>query len=97
MYTSDNIQSEIISVIGCWIQIKLLHDIQTGSGVFSIIADESSDCSNKDQMPLIIRYVNESHEIKELFVTFMDCEHGTTEAAIATKGLPIPSFGSQYV
>ena len=35
-------------------------------------------------MSLIIRYVNESHEIQESFVTFMECEPGTTEAAIAT-------------
>ena len=84
VYTSKNIQNEIISVVGSWIQSKLLHAIQTGSKIFSIIADESRDCSNKEQMPLIIWYVNESHEIQESFMEFLECEHGTTGASIAT-------------
>ena len=84
VYTSNNIQNEIISAIGCWVQSKLhvLHTIQTGSRVFSIVADESRDCSNKKQMPLIIHYVNESHEIQESFVTFMECEYGIIGAGI---------------
>ena len=63
MYTSKDIQNEIILVIGQWIQKKILVEVQNGSKVFSVIADESRDCSNKEQMPLIIRYVNKEGEI----------------------------------
>ena len=35
-------------------------------------------------MPLIIWYVNESHEIRESLMEFLECEHGTTGASIAT-------------
>jgi hypothetical protein len=84
VYTSNTIQNDLISVIGCWIQRKLLQDIQTGSKVFSIIADESKDFSNKEQMPLIVRFVDKNHEIKETFMEFVEYEHGTTGAHIAT-------------
>ena len=73
-YTSKNIQNEIIFVIGKWIQRKILEELQGGSKFFSIIADESRDCSNKEQMPLIIRFENESNEIQEMFVAFVECE-----------------------
>ena len=74
VYTSSKIQNEIISVIGCWILRKLLQDIQTGSKVFSIIADESRDCSNKEQMPLIVCFVD---EIKETFMGFVESPEHT--------------------
>lgn len=47
-------ENEIISEVGCFIQRKLLHDIQTGSKVYSIIADESRDGANKKKMPIFI-------------------------------------------
>ena len=55
-----------------------------GSKVFSIIADEARDCSNKEQMPLIIRYVNSHKHIVESFVCFIECERGTSGSQLAT-------------
>ena len=83
-YTSKDIQNEIISVIGKWMQRKILTELQDGSKVFSLIADESRDCSNKEQMPLIIRFVSESNEIQEMFLTFVECEQGTSGKLVAS-------------
>lgn len=83
-YTSKNIQNEIISVIANWIQKKLLRELQDGSRVFSLIADESRDCSNKEQMPLIIRYVDESNKIQEMFLAFLECEQGSSGENVAS-------------
>jgi hypothetical protein len=61
-----------------------LGELENGSNFFPIIADESRDCSNKEQMPLIIRFVNESNEIQEMFLAFVECEQGTSGEAIAS-------------
>ena len=62
----------------------MLSEIQSGSNVFSVIADESRDCSNKEQMPIIIRYVNENREIQESFMAFVECNQGNTREQVAT-------------
>ncbi len=59
----------------------LLRELEDGSNFFSIIADESP---SKEQMPLIIRFVNESNEIQEMFLAFVKCEQGTSGEAIAS-------------
>ena len=72
-YTSKNIQNEIISIIGENIQNKILNEVYEGSKVFSVIADEARDISNKEQMPLIIRYVDKHYKIYEKFIAFLEC------------------------
>jgi hypothetical protein len=55
-YKSAPIQNEIIAIIGKWIQRKILISLNQGSSYFAILADEARDSSNKEQMPIIIRY-----------------------------------------
>ena len=51
---------------------------------FAICADEVTDSSNKEQMPLVLRYLGaDTQEIVEDFVAFVKCEHGITGRAIA--------------
>ena len=49
---------------------------------FSVMADECSDVANKEQLAIVIRYVNEDDEICEDFV---ECENGITGLALAEK------------
>ena len=83
MYTSNTIQNELITIIGSWFQQKILAKVMAGSKVYSILADEGRDCSNKEQMPIIIRYVDEHSSIQESFLCFVECEHGTSGAQLA--------------
>ena len=48
-------------------------------------ADEAADCSNKEQMPFIVKFVNEQDSIREEFVDFVLCDEGTTGRAVADK------------
>ena len=48
-------------------------------------ADEAADCSNKEQLPLVIRFVDATDSIREEFVGFVLCDKGTTGSAIADK------------
>ena len=52
---------------------------------FSVMADECSDVANKEQLAIVIRYVNEDDEICEDFVEFVECENGITGLALAEK------------
>ena len=72
-----------MSLIGHHIQNKLLLDIQNGSKVFSVIADEARDCSNKEQMPVVFHYVDKEKVIQESFMAFIECDQGTTGEQMA--------------
>ena len=51
-------------------------DIQNCCGHFSILADEVSVCSNKEQLPLVIRYAHRENNIQERLLKFTYCETG---------------------
>ena len=51
---------------------------------YAISADEATDCSNKEQMPFVVRFVDQDNNIREEF-DFILCDEGTTGHAIATK------------
>ena len=71
--------------------------------LYSISADEATDCSNKEQMPFVVRFVDQDNNIREEFLDFILCEEGTTGRAIATKlieelnmcGLPLSKLRGQ--
>jgi len=62
-YTSHKIQDDIVSLIGSQIQKTILGDIEARSKLFAVIADECRDCSNKEQMFLVIRFVDACNAI----------------------------------
>ena len=57
----------------------------TESRVFSILADEFTDCSNTEQMSFVIRYVDKSCQIREEFIQFLECESGTSGPELYLK------------
>ena len=56
---------------------RLVQNVRSGSQIFSILADEVQDCSNKEEMPIIIRHVDAHSDIQESFIGFVECEEGT--------------------
>ena len=51
-----------------------------------MIADEVTDCSSKEQLSLVIRYVSkEDNLIREDFIGFIECDCAITGRAIAEK------------
>lgn len=43
---------------------------------FSVCADEAADSSNKEQLPLVLRFVDATNSVREEFVEF---DTGTSE------------------
>ena len=83
-YRSKTTQNEIIEVCGELILSKLISKIKQAQ-YFSLLADEAADISKTEQLPLVIRFVDASSEIREAFLGFISCDEGLTGAAIAKK------------
>ena len=74
IYCSKTIQNEIIEVLGTYIQDKIVAEINE-AGAFSLLADEASDSSNKEQLPLILRFVDKERNVREEFFGFYECKN----------------------
>ena len=56
-YLSPQIQNELIDFCGNSIKKKLLEDIKSAS-YFSIIVDEAADLARREQLSLVLRFVD---------------------------------------
>ena len=81
-YLSPTIQNELIECCGKVIQEDILRDVRKAP-FFSVCADESADASNQEQLPLVLRFVDESGLIREELAEFLCCSDGTTGLALA--------------
>ena len=71
-YTSADIQNELLNVMGSIVQNQICADVKK-AGFYSILADESKDCSKHEQMAIVLRYVDvESSTIFERFLTYVE-------------------------
>ena len=86
--------SKSVSIRLHWSRMRLSSVLGTGWGkkfkvrqqlFYAISADEATDCSNKEQMPFVVRFVDQDNNIREEFLDFILCDEGTTGNAVATK------------
>ena len=68
-YTSPQIQNDLISCTGERIRNQLLAEVRNAK-FFSVSADEAADSSNKEQLPLVLRFVDATNSIREELVDF---------------------------
>ena len=66
------IQNQIMSCCGQFNLQTLVKEIKQ-AGCFSILADETPECANLEQMPVVIRFVDVNAVIME-FVQFVECD-----------------------
>jgi hypothetical protein len=57
-YTSKTVQNELLTVMSCMVKQSIAHRINQ-SKMWSILADETTDRSSREQMVLVARYVDE--------------------------------------
>ncbi len=90
-YTSKTIQNELITVIDKHIESEIVTDIQKAK-FFSIIADELTDVSSKEQCSLCIRYVL-NNDVNETFISFVEVERITGKVLATTILQCLESWG----
>ena len=87
-YLSKTTQNQLISATSIIIIISIIRNailtnINNGSRFYSIMADEATDISNKEQLSVIVRYVDSTKVIREAFLGLCHLSDGCT--GLATK------------
>ena len=81
-YTSSNVQNEFIDIISDHIRSSIINKVRRGKW-FTVIADEVTDVSNKEQLSLVLRYVDpDDGQVREDLVDF-ECHTGITGKALS--------------
>ena len=81
-YTSPRTQNEIIAICKLLIIRKIVEKVRENE-LYSIMCDECTDVSNKEQMSLSVRFVADA-QIHEAFLGFFELDEGTTGRVIAS-------------
>ncbi|XP_057290258.1 52 kDa repressor of the inhibitor of the protein kinase-like [Hydractinia symbiolongicarpus] len=81
-YISKTTQNDLINCCGEVITNKFVSEIRKNK-FFSVLTDELLDYSSKEQLSLVIRYVDSSRNIKKDFLKFLHCKEGLTGADLA--------------
>jgi len=81
-YLSKETQNDLIKYCGEVISDDIIAEVKANS-FFSILADEAMDCSGKEQLSFVLRYVDSLGNIKEDFLGFLHLEEGLTGEALA--------------
>ena len=66
-YTSPEIQNSIIKVMGVHVLREIAREFQNTT-FYTVMADETTDCSNNEQVVVCLRYVDDAFEIEEKFI-----------------------------
>ena len=84
-YTSNTIQNQIISILANQVSHLIISRVKAAKW-FSVIADEVTDLSNKEQLSIVLRYVDsETLLVREDLVGFVECNTGISGHDLATK------------
>ena len=76
-YTSPDIQNQLIKILGDHIRDTILNKIRL-SLCYTLIVDEGTDWSNKEQLFIVIKYVEP--DSREDLVIFLECDSVSGEA-----------------
>lgn len=82
-YTSGKMQNQFIDIIGDHIRSNIINKVKSAKW-FTVIADEVTDVSNKEQLSLVLRYVNpDDGLLREDLVDFIECQSGISGQALS--------------
>ncbi|GKC84320.1 zinc finger MYM-type protein 1-like protein [Tanacetum coccineum] len=79
-YTSGKVQKEILGIIANQVRKRIRSEV--GDSYFCVMVDESRDESKKEQMAIVLRFVDTNGVIRE---RFLDLVHVTDTSAITLK------------
>ena len=80
-YCSKSIQNDIIGCCADVINDQIIAELKEAN-YFSILADEVTDCSTLQQLPLVLGYVDKNREIQGRFIKFIHCDSGISGEAL---------------
>ena len=79
-YLSPQIQNDLLHIMASIVQSKISMDVRK-AGIYSILADETKDFSKREQLSIVLRYVDlESATIHERFLTYVEAKRMDAQA-----------------
>ena len=69
---------------GSYISEHILENVRVAT-YFFLIADETTDASNSEQLSIVLHFVDENLSVREEFLGFAECKSGVSGNAIATN------------
>ncbi|KAL8095266.1 hypothetical protein AgCh_036647 [Apium graveolens] len=76
MYTSPKVQKDILHILASKVRNKIREEV--GDSKFCILVDESIDASHKEQMAIVIRFVDVHGIIRERFFDIVNVADNTS-------------------
>ena len=84
-YTSNTVQNQIITVLAKQLTSHIIDNVKAARW-FTVIADEVADVSNKEQLSIVLHYVNDATlTVREDLVGFFKRDTGITGRDLANK------------
>ena len=84
-YTSNTVQNQIIDVLADQIMQQIVQKVKAAKW-YTVIADEVTDASNKEQLSIVLRYVEgDSLSVREDLIGFVECDTGMSGRSLANK------------
>lgn len=87
LFTGHEVQNEILDIMATKITTKLANDVKSAD-YFSVIADETTDISTKEQMSIIFRFPDKNLDAVEHFIGLYEM-NSTTGESIANAILDV--------
>ena len=82
-YTSPDIQNSLINIMASQVQEIICNNIRA-AGFYSLFADETKDVSKREQLTIVLRYVDpEKASIHEHFLTYVEAKSLDAESLTA--------------
>ena len=79
-YTSPQIQNDLLHTMASIVQSRISMNVRK-AGMYYMLADEMKDCSKREQLSIVLRYVDlESATIHERFLTYVEAKRMDAEA-----------------
>ncbi|XP_052282497.1 52 kDa repressor of the inhibitor of the protein kinase-like [Dreissena polymorpha] len=88
-YRSPTIQNELLDIMGQTVERKVVNEIKTGGKFYCVSADEVRDNGNVEQLPVCVRFIDESDKIREEFLRFVDVSPDTSGEALSQAILDV--------
>ena len=80
-YTSPLLQNEVLEVLALGIMREITANIQT-AGIYTIMADETADISNTEQLAICFRWIDKNMEAHQDFVGLHPLSRTTADSIV---------------
>lgn len=80
-FTSHDVQNEVLNIMSNNVIRQLLESVR--GNIYSIMADEYTDVSNKEQLTFCLRWVTDTFEVMEKFLGFYEVRDTTSSTIVA--------------